>query len=71
MADKGKLETQARASHDESGVAEKNQQPDAIGATFDVLGGPPNPWGRGHLQLYGACLIIYLCSTMNGVPTSK
>jgi hypothetical protein len=27
---------------------------------------PPSPWGRGHLALYGCCLIVYLCSTMNG-----
>ena len=27
---------------------------------------PPSPWGRGHLALYGCCIIVYLCSTMNG-----
>lgn len=27
---------------------------------------PPNPWGRGHIALYGCCLVVYLCSTMNG-----
>lgn len=43
-------------------------KPEAIVNTFNALGGPPNPWGRGHLQLYAACLIIYLCSTMNGMP---
>ncbi|KIW37688.1 uncharacterized protein PV06_10322 [Exophiala oligosperma] len=31
---------------------------------------PPNPWGRGHLALYGCCLIVYLCSTMNGYDGS-
>ena len=23
-------------------------------------------WGRGSLQLYATCLLVYLCSTMNG-----
>lgn len=27
---------------------------------------PPNPWGRGYLQLYCLCFVVYLCSTMNG-----
>ncbi|KAL6242514.1 hypothetical protein RBB50_010654 [Rhinocladiella similis] len=31
---------------------------------------PPNPWGRGHLALYGCCIIVYLCSTMNGYDGS-
>lgn len=26
----------------------------------------PNAWGRGYLTLYCHCLILYLCSTMNG-----
>lgn len=30
----------------------------------------PNPWGRGYLALYGYCLILYLCSTMNGYDGS-
>ena len=69
MANKGNSDTHTAYNHHEDGVAEKNtlQQPEAIEATFDALGGAPNPWGRGHLQLYGACLIIYLCSTMNGI----
>lgn len=29
---------------------------------------PPNPWGRGYLQLYCMCFVVYLCSTMNGEP---
>lgn len=41
-------------------------QPEAIVNAFDAAGGPPNPWGRGHLKLYLACAVIYLCSTMNG-----
>ncbi|KPM39227.1 Lactose permease [Neonectria ditissima] len=72
MADKAEFETHTAYNHDEDGAAEKNppEQPEAIQATFDALGGAPNPWGRGHLQLYGACLIIYLCSTMNGYDGS-
>ena len=27
----------------------------------------PNAWGRGYLQLYACCLLVYLCSTMNGM----
>ena len=38
----------------------------AIQATLDAAGGPPNPWGKGHIRLYLACLVLYLCSTMNG-----
>jgi len=30
----------------------------------------PSPWGRGHLTLYGCCLVVYLCSTMNGYDGS-
>ena len=28
----------------------------------------PNPFGKGHLQLYLCCLLVYLVSTMNGMP---
>jgi hypothetical protein len=27
----------------------------------------PDPWSAGYLRLYGMCLLIYLCSTMNGM----
>jgi hypothetical protein len=27
---------------------------------------PINTWGRGSLRLYAVCLLVYLCSTMNG-----
>lgn len=27
---------------------------------------PIRLWGRGCLQLYAICLLVYLCSTMNG-----
>jgi hypothetical protein len=26
----------------------------------------PNPWSKGYLRLYAICLLVYLCSTMNG-----
>ncbi|CAM1502504.1 Fc.00g044880.m01.CDS01 [Cosmosporella sp. VM-42] len=42
----------------------------AIDATLDAAGGAPNPWGKGHVQLYMLCVIIYLCSTMNGYDGS-
>lgn len=36
-----------------------------------VVANRPNPWGRGHLQLYCMCFIVYLTSTMNGmIPQS-
>ncbi|KAL4867161.1 general substrate transporter [Aspergillus spectabilis] len=74
MAEKVQSQTHPHFDHDEdAATVEKspsNVQPNTIAATFDALGGPPNPWGRGHLQLYGACLIIYLCSTMNGYDGS-
>jgi hypothetical protein len=69
MTDTAKSETHAHVTHDESAIDEKNassMQPQAIAATFDAIGGAPSPWGHGHLQLYGACILIYLCSTMNG-----
>ncbi|KIX02965.1 uncharacterized protein Z518_06515 [Rhinocladiella mackenziei CBS 650.93] len=30
----------------------------------------PSAWGKGHLALYGCCIVIYLCSTMNGYDGS-
>jgi hypothetical protein len=27
----------------------------------------PNQWGAGYIKLYFTCLLIYLCSTMNGM----
>jgi len=34
--------------------------------------GPNKPatWGRGHVQLYAMCALVYLCSTMNGYDGS-
>ncbi|KAK2598166.1 hypothetical protein QQS21_005717 [Conoideocrella luteorostrata] len=61
------------ADHDEDigSKTEAAKQPvEAIATTLYCGEGAPNPWGRGHLQLYAACLIIYLCSTMNGYDGS-
>ena len=30
----------------------------------------PNPWGKGYISLYCYCLVLYLCSTMNGYDGS-
>ena len=38
----------------------------AIAATLREAHAIPNSWGRGHIQLYLVCAIVYLCSTMNG-----
>lgn len=40
----------------------------AAGATLaDILqNDKPNPWSPGYLRLYLVCLLVYLCSTMNG-----
>lgn len=27
---------------------------------------PLSPWSRGAFRLYAICLLVYLCSTMNG-----
>ncbi|KAJ4248467.1 hypothetical protein NW762_012804 [Fusarium torreyae] len=43
--------------------------PEAIPTTHDAEG-QPSPWGQGHIQLYMACALIYLCSTMNGYDGS-
>lgn len=31
----------------------------------------PNPWGKGHLQLYALATICFLNSTMSGKRTSR
>ncbi|KAF5603525.1 lactose permease [Fusarium pseudocircinatum] len=45
------------------------QTPDAIATALNNVGAP-SPWGKGHLKLYMACALIYLCSTMNGYDGS-
>lgn len=47
---------------------EKEKSPSAAGHVENLaeVGKPPNPWGKGARQLYMMCVLIYLCSTMNG-----
>ena len=41
--------------------------PDAQDSLTKILRRRPiRPWGRGSLRLYAICLLVYLCSTMNG-----
>lgn len=49
---------------------ENTQTPEAIATALGATGAAPSPWGRGHIQLYMACALIYLCSTMNGYDGS-
>ncbi|KAG8362191.1 Lactose permease [Fusarium venenatum] len=49
---------------------ENTQTPEAIATALGARGAAPSPWGRGHIQLYMACGLIYLCSTMNGYDGS-
>lgn len=54
--------------HQEHALPVLNQDPGAaIAATLHHANAVPNPWGRGHIQLYLICSIIYFCSTMNGM----
>lgn len=64
-----------RTSHDENVSSEKrdlalevieNDHPDVALATI-LKTTPVKTWSRGALHLYAICLLIYLCSTMNGV----
>lgn len=32
---------------------------------------PVKTWGSGSLHLYAVCLLVYLCSTMNGLSRVK
>ncbi|KAH8696014.1 general substrate transporter [Talaromyces proteolyticus] len=56
-------------------MEEKRQSGDSLGTGVAEIhenerGGAPNPLGRGHLQLYALCALVYLCSTMNGYDGS-
>lgn len=50
-------------SHEEKAMS----GPEAIASTLEAAGQKPNPFGPGHVKLYLFCLIIYFCSTMNGM----
>lgn len=53
--------------HDHDWISKSPDDPAAaMESALDASGGAPNPWGRGHIQLYLSCMLIYLCSTMNG-----
>lgn len=66
------------ADHDERVSSEKH---DVTASVTDsdhhvVLGAilkthPINTWGSGSLHLYAICLLVYLCSTMNGSLKSQ
>jgi hypothetical protein len=42
---------------------------EAVNPTFTAImtTHKPNQWGKGHLQLYGLCAVIFLNSTMSGM----
>lgn len=65
------------ASHDEQISSEKrdaimnvsdSDQHANLGAILKTH--PINTWGAGSLHLYAICLLVYLCSTMNGLSRS-
>ena len=31
-----------------------------------MVSNKPDPWGPGYIHLYFCCLLVFLCSTMNG-----
>ena len=69
MVDEKNGDAEAVHAHEENGGKDdiRSASPvQAIKATLDAAGGAPNPWGSGHRRLYLACLVLYLCSTMNG-----
>lgn len=64
---------EAMSQHIDDGALDTKESPhtpDAIAAALAADGAAPSPWGRGHIQLYMACALIYLCSTMNGYDGS-
>ncbi|KAH7129721.1 general substrate transporter [Dactylonectria estremocensis] len=72
MAAAEKTQSHSDCKHEEDGLhdSKASAQPEAAVAILDASGNAPNPWGRGHLKLYLACGLIYLCSTMNGYDGS-
>lgn len=53
--------------HDDSDIVVPDTHV-AISETLQERNAIPNPWGKGHVQLYLMCFILYFCSTMNGIP---
>jgi hypothetical protein len=63
------------ADHDEQVISEKRDTTTSVvdSDRHASLGSilkthPINTWGAGSLHLYAICLLVYLCSTMNGMP---
>jgi len=75
------MDTQSKQqfSHDEKVSLEKHETSvdtiEAIGddhhavLTTILKERPVKTWDKNSLHLYAVCLLIYLCSTMNGLPT--
>lgn len=60
--------------HDEKESSEKHgESTTAIESDLTTIlkNQPINTWGRGSLHLYAVCLLVYLCSTMNGTSRSN
>ena len=53
-----------RAAYDASDSSDENNGHTTLQDIMQKR--PVKPWSRGSLQLYAICLLIYLCSTMNG-----
>jgi hypothetical protein len=63
------------ADHDEQVISEKRETTTSVidsnphaALGYILKTHPVNTWGAGSLHLYAICLLIYLCSTMNGMP---
>ncbi|ORY22178.1 general substrate transporter [Naematelia encephala] len=70
MDDKAKSDFEHHELHGLDETIDSGKAINDVAAAIYDSGAAPNPWGRGHLQLYGMCIIIYLCSTMNGYDGS-
>jgi hypothetical protein len=62
------------ADHDEQVISEKRDTTTSVvdsdhhAALGSILKTHPiDTWGAGSLHLYAICLLVYLCSTMNGM----
>src|SRR5262245_52146719 len=48
----------------------EEEEVDAVNPSFATIMAKhkPNPWGKGHLQLYALATVCFLNSTMSGMP---
>ncbi|KAF4446656.1 hypothetical protein F53441_9697 [Fusarium austroafricanum] len=72
MTDSSNGKSQPKMEHVRKNPDQKNEKSQSA-EVIDILSNnedAPSLWGRGHLQLYLACAIIYICSTMNGYDGS-